>query len=361
MSIKRGRAIAWVLVVNLVITVGLLEGLLRVQQKLGPLYELSISPETIPIGLSDELNHVPEPGPDWEPNGLRKLDQPNAANCGPRILFLGDSFMQGYGPTDSVPYHVRRYFKETLGKDLCVFNAGTSSYSPSVFVPQAKKLIPLLRPDLIVIDVDETDLWDDYYRYRQLVTKDATGSIAAVRATPINVQFHQGLVESTDKIFYLHRLFSKLYFTKYKFPTMSEQYNQTRPTDGFFLSKLSAAEATTKHRAEIDYFKATLEDLTQTVLSRMGTPDALIYIHHPHLEHLRTTGVVFNNVISAAVQETALRHGVKYYDATDELRKKFGVKPESYYFPNDMHLNAAGLRAYGTAVARYLAHRPEKN
>jgi len=38
------------------------------------------------------------------------------------------------------------------------YNAGYTSYSPAIFVPQAKMLLPVVRPDYIVVDVDETDL-----------------------------------------------------------------------------------------------------------------------------------------------------------------------------------------------------------
>src|SRR5262249_8608396 len=168
---------------------------------IGPFYNLAIGPEIMALGSSEELNHVPEPGPDWDADGIHKMDEPNAPGCAPRILFMGDSFMQGYGRTASVPYHVRRFFKESRGQDLSAFNAGQSSYSPSIFVPQAKKLIPLLHPDIIVIDVDETDLFDDYYRYRELTVRDASGSIAAVRSTPISQRFKRGLIESTSKTF----------------------------------------------------------------------------------------------------------------------------------------------------------------
>src|SRR5438477_117196 len=113
---------------------------------------------------------------------------------------------------------------------------------------------------------------------------------------------------------------SKLYFTRVEYPKILARYNERRPADNLFLAKLSAAEAREKHQSEIDYFKATLEDLTQTVIARMGSPEALIYIHHPHLEHLHTAGVVFNNLVSETLQDVASRHHVRYYDATGDLK-----------------------------------------
>jgi hypothetical protein len=218
-------------------------------------------------------------------------------------------------------------------------------------------LVPLVHPDVVVIDVDETDLWDDYYRYRELAARDATGSIVAVRATPINVRFVRGLLESTRKPLYLHRLIAKLYFTRVEFPELLRYSNETRPADNLMLSKMTEAEARRDHGAEIEYFRMTLDDMTTTVLATMGGPKGLVLIHHPHLGHLRSAGVAFNNVVSATLQDVARRQGVDYYDATEDLRKAFGPEPEKYYIPDDMHFNADGTRAFGIAVAKHLAAR----
>jgi len=307
------------------------------------------------IGLSDELNHVHPPGGDWDRNGLREMNEPNPQSCAATVLFMGDSFMEGVGPNDTVPVHVKHFFARASGRQLCVFNSACSSYSPSIFVPQAKKLIPLLKPDIVVIDVDETDLFDDYHRYRELVTRDDAGSIAAVRRSPLSDQFQRGLIASTSKALYLHRFLAKLYFTKITYPKSFEDYYRGKPADFLWASRLPAGEAREKYGAAIAYFDATLEDLTRTVLSRVERPDGLVYIHHPHLEHLRSEGGGFNDIVSTTVREVAARHNVRYYDATDDLKAQFGLYPERYYIPNDVHFNERGQRAYGVAVAKYLA------
>jgi lysophospholipase L1-like esterase len=186
--------------------------------------------------------------------------------------------------------------------------------------------------------------------------RDDDGSITAVRPTPVYVQFHNGLVDSTSKILFTHRLFSKLYFTSIEYPRLLARYNERRPNDNLFLAKLPAAEARQIHASEIEHFKSTLDDLTRTVVARVGSPQRLIYIHHPHLGHLSTTGIKFNNVVSEVLRDVASRNNVRYYDATEELKVEFGGSPETYYIPDDVHFNAAGTRAYGIAVGKYLAH-----
>jgi hypothetical protein len=342
--------------INFVLMLVPVEIALRVQQAFGPLYDLDVNSGPIAFGLSDELNHTFLPSEtEWDADGVRRMRVPNAVRCAPKLLFIGDSFMQGLGIDDTIPVHVRAYFHDVLHREICAVNAGTSSYSPSVYVPQGRKLIPKVKPDLVIIDVDETDLWDDYYRYRQLVVRDRSGSIVAVRRTPLAEDFRQGLAAASKKPLYLQRLVAKLYFTRIVYPRLAAEYRRTMQQDGFWVSRAPIAEARERYAAAIAYFSATLQDLTETVARLMGGPQRLIYIHHPHLENLRTSGAAFNNVVSDTIRGVAARNGLRYYDATDDLKVEFGATPERYYIPNDMHFNARGLKAYSLAVAKYLA------
>src|SRR5262249_3199506 len=121
----------------------------------------------------------------FDDNGVRIInDKELLAGCGNlvSVLFLGDSFMQGYDDRNTLPYHVAKYFKNELNTCIKTYNAGTSSFSPAIFVPQPRKLLPILRPDYIVVDVDETDLFDDVVRYSQLIVRNNRGQNIAVKA-----------------------------------------------------------------------------------------------------------------------------------------------------------------------------------
>jgi hypothetical protein len=130
---------------------------LRVQQYLGPLYDL----EMAGINLdweSDVVNHQPAPQSQnlciygdssgfsyqrsFNADGIRIIDDTALlAECRnpASVLFLGDSFMEGYDDENTLPYHVARYFKTERQVWLKTYNAGYTSYSPAIFVPQAKK------------------------------------------------------------------------------------------------------------------------------------------------------------------------------------------------------------------------------
>jgi hypothetical protein len=86
----------------------------------------------------------------YDDNGVRIInDKELLAGCrNPvSVLFLGDSFMEGYDDQNTLPYRVAKYFKNELNTCIKTFNAGAGSYSLAIFVQQARKLLPLLRPD----------------------------------------------------------------------------------------------------------------------------------------------------------------------------------------------------------------------
>jgi hypothetical protein len=347
------RSIAVALAVNVLVVTVLLELVLRAQQAFVPLIELNLSRAALMIGHSDEYNHGTQDPTQWDDIHIRKLSEPNSANCSPRILFMGDSFMQGVDPENTVPLAVRKHLREQ-GVDPCVLNSAFASYSPSIFVVLARKLVPALRPDYVVIGIDETDLYDDYHRYRELITRDMAGSIVAVRATPIGVRFSQGIADAMTWPFYVQRLVAKSYFTRVEFPKLEAEYNARRPSDLFWASRLPEEAARKTFRAEIDHFRTTLEDLTKTVVTLVGSPERLIYIRHPHLEHFANPEAKFNDIVSTTVREVATLHGARFFDVREELRTKFGARPSDFYISKDMHFNDAGFRAFETAVAKYL-------
>lgn len=128
----------------LLFLLAVLETGLRIQQKTGPYYDLEFSKWSLDL-LSGDLNHGPSPKEDYDADGIQRSRlRPSSYPEGTKpfsILFMGDSFIQGYGPSDNLPQHVWEYFQTTELKTapLLLLNAGYSSYSPSIFIPQAKK------------------------------------------------------------------------------------------------------------------------------------------------------------------------------------------------------------------------------
>jgi hypothetical protein len=351
----------------------ILEGGLRMQQSFGPLYDLELAS----VGLnweSDVLNHKPEPENQnlciygdltgfsykrsFDANGIRIIDDTTLLE-GCRnpisVLFLGDSFMEGYDDKNTLPYHVAKYFKKEQRACLKIYNAGYTSYSPAIFVPQAKKLLPIVRPDYIVVDVDETDLYDDFARYRDLIVRNDRGQNVGVKASPIGHECSVGLMEVRKHPLYLMRLVAKLWHSHVHMPSVIGKHRSNLAM--FSYSRDHGADLERKYSEALSSFRQNLQELSEVLKDYTRDGSQVLFISHPHLQHMKpdAAGRVWNDLVSASVQKNSAANNFLYFNATDTLKQRAGSRPEDLYWKHDMHFNFKGLEEYSTAVAAFMA------
>jgi hypothetical protein len=379
-----------------VLMVGVAEGVLRLQQRLGPIYDLEMREVDSANTRSEFLNHripagerhvalvSPEvygkhSGKDWRTvftddgiqiNKLRSNWHPGAKTT----LFMGDSFMLGYDETNTIPHHVYQRVVSVLpyAKEQAFLNAGCFSYSPSIYIPQANVLIPKLKPEFLVVSIDETDLGDDYYHYRQVTTRGPDGRITAVRVSPLGVAFHEGLERARSQPLYSMRAVNKWVYTKLIFPKAEKEYTRTyytvkddlpplplpesgRHTAEIILRpvRLSEQEARVQCGEAIAYFESTVDELCGTLIRQGVAADRILFTRHPHPWHFtpEASGRVWNHLVTDVVRKVVTRHGIRFYDAEPDLKRAFGSHPGKYYWIHDMHFNFDGLRIYGQFIA----------
>lgn len=346
---------------------------LRMQQYFGPLYDL----EMANINLnweSNVLNHQPSPenqslciygdltgfsyNKSYDANGIRILDDTELlAGCRnpASVLFLGDSFMEGYDDKNTLPYHVAKYFKTERGICLKTYNAGFTSYSPAIFVPQAKKLLPIVRPDYVVVDVDETDLYDDYARYRKLIVRNERGENVGVRVSPIGHECSVGLMEARKYQSYLMRFAAKLWHSQVHMPAVIRANRSD--FELFSYSQDHDANLERKYSKPLLVFRQNLQELAGILKDYFKDGSRVLFISHPHLEHLKpdASGRVWNDLVSSSVKDMSVANNFLFFNATEILNQRFGSHPEDFYWEYDMHFNFEGLEEYSTAVAGFMA------
>ena len=346
----------------------------RLQQYFGPLYDLEMASVNL-NWQSDVVNHQPTPQDQnlciygdstgfsykrsFDANGIRITDDTaQQAGCeNPvSVLFLGDSFMEGYDDKNTLPYHVAKYFKAERGTCLKTYNAGYTSYSPAIFVPQAKKLLPVLRPDYIVVDVDETDLYDDFARYRGLIVRNERGQNVGVKASPIGRECSLGLMEARKHPLYLMRFAARVWHSFVHMPAVVEK-NRSDFTL-FSYSQDQGGDLERKYAEPLASFRSNLQELAEVLKDYTRDGSRVLFISHPHLQHLKpdAKGRLWNNLVSSSVHKTCVANGFLFFNATDALKKRSGSHPERFYWGgNDMHFSHEGLAEYSAAVAAFMA------
>jgi hypothetical protein len=348
---------------------------LRLQQYFGPLFDLEMASVNL-NWESDVLNHKPAPENQnlciygdltgfsyqrsYDANGIRIIDD-KALLEGCRkpisVLFLGDSFMEGYDDENTLPYHVARYFKKERGVCLKTHNAGYTSYSPAIFVPQAKKLLPIVRPDYVVVDVDETDLYDDFARYRKLIVRNERGQNIGVRASPIGHECSVGLMEAREHPLYLMRFVAKAWLSLAHMPALIKKDRTDDDLVLFGYSQDQGAHLEKKYSEALSSFRQNLQELADVLKDYTGDGSRVLFIFHPHLEHLKpdAEGHVWNDLVSSTVRKICIENDFLFFSATETLKKRFGAHPEDFYWPGDMHYSFEGLEEYSNAVAAFMA------
>src|SRR6476646_2562428 len=312
-----GQAVLLVIVWGVVFEFGF-----RLQQYFGPLYDLEMTGIN-PRWESDVVNHQPTPENQnlciygdstgfsykrsFDANGIRIIDDKALlADCRnpASVLFLGDSFMEGYDESNTLPYHVAKYFKTERGVCLKTYNAGFTSYSPAIFVPQAKKLLPIVRPDYIVVDIDETDLYDDFARYRDLIVRNARGQNIGVKVSPIGHECSAGLMQAREHPLYVMRLAAKLWHAYVHMPAVIEKYRSSDLTL-FSYSRDHDGDLERKYAEPLSAFRQNLQELADVLKDYTADGSRVLFVFHPHIQHLKpdAAGRLWNDLVSSSVQK----------------------------------------------------------
>lgn len=185
----RARRLALAALVLLGLVVGLIVAELAARA-----YESVRRPRKDSINVEDPVRHHR-----WKPNargrvrgieyetnslGLRDREYAESKPAGAfRILMLGDSFTEGWTlPLEGV---VAKRLEQSLAlrcrRPYEVINGGNTTYSPILQYLLLEQIGPRLRPDLVLLNFDMTDVHDDFIRTR-LARLDAHGLPMAVPA-----------------------------------------------------------------------------------------------------------------------------------------------------------------------------------
>ncbi len=104
----------------------------------------------------------------------------------PRIIAVGDSFIFGVGAEDNetIPFILEQRLR-SQGVNAQVINAGIGNTSPIRHYVNLRDVHLKYHPDLVVLFLDLTDLWDDWHFERNAVY-DKTGEINGFNPMIIN-------------------------------------------------------------------------------------------------------------------------------------------------------------------------------
>jgi hypothetical protein len=288
-----------------------------------------------------------------------------------RIFYLGDSFTAGECGS-SVPDQVEIKLRAELQdakREIEVINAGTPSYSPVLYYLQFKHEILPYQPDLIVINVDMTDNFDDYLCLL-IGKRDSNGEIIAVpRGSTISQQFRRtkaGLKRKNRLAIIADTLGEYSYFVSHSLRLYYEHKERLfakndRPVNASIRKDKADGPENLDPYAWCDEHwspntitsvEHTLAYLEKLILLAKKAGISVVITAVPHLEQFLGT---WSKEPLRAIEELCLKHKIAYLDSYSGLDNLLqGRDPKSLYLPNDMHFSPLGYQYWAEVHRNFL-------
>jgi hypothetical protein len=379
------RRIALILLVNLTLLAVIVAGL----EILAARY---VDTPTSHLVASWRLNHIYKPNWSWlrtdwvsanpdfpkpfrhfynEQSWIEDYDVERAKPAGTyRIFYVGDSFTEGTVPmSQSVPSVVERGLNDLAREtDLRfeVINAGTASYSPLLYYLAIRYKILEYDPDLIVLNVDMTDDFDDW-KYRETAIFDADGNPWAVPprsllAAPF-IDTRKGAVRADARV----RLQVWLYANSHLYNLILQRLPSRRapspqaaaPADDRLYDRFAWCqdEWSEQTRENVERMVDVLRRIALLCEAR-GVKLLLSSVPH-HQQYAGNedgSGVpAWSNRPHQEIASLGRASGVPYLDALASLASAIQGTPKGrYYYTNDMHFNPRGYQIWAAAHLAFL-------
>lgn len=300
-----------------------------------------------------------------------------------RIFYLGDSFTEGTLPMDqSVPSVVEQQLNQlTAGKDIQfeVINTGTASYSPTIFYVLTRYVLMDYAPDLIVVNIDMTDDFDDWKYAQTLIRDEADNPWAVPRRSIYEAPFvdtAEGVVEANiwtkGQLFLVENSYTYNLIRKYIDPENATEADLARkyvadtdavdPSDGQIYQRWAWCQY------EWDEFTEKNVEYTLDILRR------LIEFTHQNQIKIMITSVPhywqyagdvdgsgpprWSSRPHNEIAELAKENGVPYLNSYEALKPVITGTPQTeYYYHNDMHFNPRGYQVWTQVQLEFLIEK----
>jgi hypothetical protein len=256
-----------------------------------------------------------------------------------KILLLGDSWMEDENLSNTIGQELAK----RSNKCVEIINGGRSSYSPTLYLLRARQAFREFGMfDRIVVNIDETDIGDEWQNYRIPMVRDTKGKILAVPyANDIRSKYvWNGKLWAEDfdsgifRISYICRYLKIMYFyycllpSIYEFTSSPDQYSN-------LMQYVFAPDARSLYKEENKYFEDRLLEMVKEI-SNYTTESRFVYVsHHPHLRGLVDTvknGQLYLPIVSEDIARLKKKSGVSILDARYHVNLIHGDE-----FPNNTY------------------------
>jgi hypothetical protein len=280
-----------------------------------------------------------------------------------RILMLGDSFTMGKGVEENETFSVlvESALQEKLaacgGGSVEVLNAGNDSYAPILEYLYFDRELARLAPDLVVLNLDNSDLIQEA-AYRRQAVRDQKGAIVAVPQVAQDSLYER----------FLSWTMRNLFFTRALLVYVNRAMDHREFTVRQVVNEV--ARETFAHTLEGDVDRsAQWQDVFESIGRLQHRADAIgaefLLTTYPWAHQLGEEGWVpgryalmkkgerTTDVTARTIRERSAALGIELFEALPVFQQHHGSEP--LYFAYDPHWTPAGHRVMAEGLGRYIA------
>ncbi|WP_291984373.1 hypothetical protein [Luteitalea sp.] len=282
-----------------------------------------------------------------------------------RILMLGDSFTMGKGVEEDQTFSVlvEREMREAMatcgGGGVEVLNGGVDSYAPVLSYLQLKRDLGRLSPDLVVLNLDNSDLIQEA-AYRRQAVRDEAGEIIAVPQVWQQSTYERFLSWSSRHLF----------FTRVLLVYANRALDHRRLTVRQVVNEAGREHFAHTLEGDVDR-TAQWRDVFDSIVRIKRLADSLgarfVLSTYPWAHQLGEKGWVPGRYdymakgerTSSLTRDTVRAHaaalGIDVFEAQPVFEAYRGS--EALYFDYDPHWTPAGQRLMAEGLLQYLSER----
>jgi hypothetical protein len=284
-----------------------------------------------------------------------------------RIAMLGDSFTMGKGVKDDetssvlLEQSLRQSLAACNGRPVEVLNAGVDSYAPVLSFIQLKRELTQLQPDLIVLNLDVSDLAQER-AYRGQAVYGEGGEVVAVPQRTDGKSAYDKVRDWTGR---------NLFFTRLVlFYANRALGHRDLTVRGVVMEADPEIVAHTLEGDEVDRRQQWL-DIFDSISRMKSYAEAngmrFVLTVYPWAHQISDTewvpgrhtfmpkGARPSDRSLNTIRDLAAANGIELLDLTPAFRTYAGSA--GLYFKHDMHFTAAGQRAMAKGIEEYLLQK----
>ena len=280
-----------------------------------------------------------------------------------RIVMLVDSFTMGKGVEDNQTFSV--LVEQTLQSELTacgggtieVLNAGVDSYAPILSRLQFERKLARLMPDLVVLNLDHSDLIQEA-AYRKQAVRDASGEIVAVPQVAQDSLYERFLSWTSRRLF----------LTRALLVYVNRAMGHRELTVRRVVNEASREHFAHTLEGDVDR-TAQWNDVFESIDRIRHQADAIhadfVLSTYPWGHQLENVGwasgrLAFmkkgertTDLTQRTIRERSARLGIDLFEALPVFQKYRGSEP--LYFDHDPHWTPAGQRLMAEGLSSYIA------